>query len=132
MCLFSDISWKSEESKYFSCCSKTFGERTFVAVGTLLPAVPLLLPGRVRTGVRHLLAETHVLRLDGSQVLGLRVLGLRPAVAGGGGGGALLDADTDHPGVGVVVAHRHLLLWLDGHQGGRGRGDSSRVTAGQV
>ena len=52
---------------------------TFVAVGTLLPTVPLLLPGRVRTGVRHLLAETHVLRLDGSQVLGLRVLG-RPVV----------------------------------------------------
>ena len=131
MCLFSDISWKSEGRKYFSCCSKTFGERTFVAVGTLLPAVPLLLPGRVGTGVRDLLVETHVLRLDGSQVLRLRVLGLRPAVGGGGGGGALLDTDTHHPGVGVVVAHRHLLLRLDGHQGGRGRGNSSRVTAGQ-
>ena len=69
----------------------------------MLPAVPLLLPGRVGTGVRDLLVETHVLRLDGSQVLGLRVL--RPAVGGGGRGGAVLDTDTDHPGVGVVVAH---------------------------
>ena len=58
---------------------------TFVAVGTLLPTVPLLLPGRVGTGVRDLLVETHVLGLDGSQVLRLRVL--RPAVGGGGRGG---------------------------------------------
>ena len=84
---------------------KYLDDRTFVAVWTLLPAVPLLLPGRVRTGVRDLLVETHVLRLDGGEVLGLGVLGLRPAVGGGGGGGALLHADAHHPGVGVVVAH---------------------------
>ena len=102
---------------------------TFVAVGTLLPTVPLLLPGRVGTGVRDLLVETHVLRLDGSQVLRLRLL--RPAVGGGGWGGAVLDTDADHPGVGGVVTHGHLLLGLNGYQGGRGRGDGSGVTAGQ-
>ena len=80
---------------FYHCC-------TFVTVRTLLPTVPLLLPGRVRAGVRDLLVETHVLWLDGSQVLGLRLL--RSAV-GGGGGGPVLDTDTDHPGVGVVVAH---------------------------
>ena len=95
----------------------------------MLPAVPLLLPGRVGAGVGDLLTETHVLRLDGSQVLGLRVLW--PAVGRGGRGGPVLDTDTDHPGVGGVVTHGHFLLGLDGYQGGRGRGDSSRVTAGQ-
>ena len=97
-----------------------------VAVGALLPAVPLLLAGGVRGAVAGDLGVGDV--LHGGEVLGLvhPALLLVVVTGGGGGGGVAL--------LGVVPWHgdRHdpavaLLVRLDGHQGGGLRGDGARV-----
>ena len=102
-----------------------------VAVGALLPAVPLLLAGGVRGAVAGDLGVGDV--LHGGEVLGLvhPALLLVVVTGGGGGGGVAL--------LGVVPWHgdRHdpavaLLLRLDGHQGGGLRGDGARVACRQA